>query len=104
MGATGIAGGPIVDQLLDAGWPAAGLARRPGPERDGLRWLAADLTSTADLARVLAAERPIHHLGPFEAYGQSTMPDTPFHEDEPRLDVANFYYAQEDATWRWSPT
>jgi nucleoside-diphosphate-sugar epimerase len=37
-----------------------------------------------------------HYLGPFEAYGQGNMPDTPFHEDEPRLDVANFYYAQED--------
>ncbi|PYY51761.1 MULTISPECIES: SDR family oxidoreductase [unclassified Curtobacterium] len=37
-----------------------------------------------------------HYLGPFEAYGQGAMPDTPFHEDEPRLDVDNFYYAQED--------
>ena len=24
------------------------------------------------------------------------MPDTPFHEEEPRLDTPNFYYAQED--------
>ena len=24
------------------------------------------------------------------------MPDTPFHEDEPRLAYPNFYYAQED--------
>lgn len=37
-----------------------------------------------------------HYLGPFEAYGQGDMPDTPFHEDEPRLDAPNFYYAQED--------
>ncbi|PPF52983.1 NAD-dependent dehydratase [Clavibacter michiganensis] len=37
-----------------------------------------------------------HYLGPFEAYGQGAMPDTPFHEDEPRLDAPNFYYAQED--------
>jgi len=142
VGATGIAGAAVVDQLLDAGWPVTGLARRPGPARAGLRWLAADLTSPEDLARVLADERPTHvfftawlrqdteaaniavnggmvrdllaalrhaplahvalvtglkhYLGPFEAYGQGTMPDTPFHEEEPRLDVENFYYAQED--------
>ena len=24
------------------------------------------------------------------------MPETPFHEDEPRLPSPNFYYAQED--------
>ncbi len=38
-----------------------------------------------------------HYLGPFESYGQGAMPDTPFHEEEPRLDAPNFYYAQEDA-------
>ncbi|GAA0312865.1 SDR family oxidoreductase [Kineococcus aurantiacus] len=38
-----------------------------------------------------------HYLGPFEAYAQGAVPDTPFHEDEPRLDAPNFYYAQEDA-------
>ena len=39
------------------------------------------------------------YLGPFEAYGQGEVPDTPFHEDEPRLSVQNFYYAQEDELW-----
>ena len=37
-----------------------------------------------------------HYLGPFEAYGKGTLPATPFREDQPRLDVENFYYAQED--------
>ncbi|NYD35117.1 SDR family oxidoreductase [Actinomycetospora corticicola] len=37
-----------------------------------------------------------HYLGPFEAYGQGDMPETPFVETEPRLDHPNFYYAQED--------
>ena len=58
---------------------------------------------------VLAAVRPAgsvkhvalltglkHYLGPFEAYGQGEVPDTPFHEDEDRLPYPNFYYAQED--------
>lgn len=142
VGATGIAGSALTDQLLDSGWAVLGLARRPGPERNGLRWFAADLTSADDLAGVLADECPTHvfftawlrqeteeeniavnagmvrnllaslrhaplahvalvtglkhYLGPFEAYGQGTMPDTPFREEEPRLQVENFYYAQED--------
>jgi nucleoside-diphosphate-sugar epimerase len=37
-----------------------------------------------------------HHLGPFEAYGKGALPATPFREEQPRLEVENFYYAQED--------
>ena len=28
-----------------------------------------------------------HYLGPFEAYGTGATRDTPFHENEPRLDA-----------------
>lgn len=38
-----------------------------------------------------------HYLGPFEAYGKGTLPQTPFREEQGRLPVENFYYAQEDA-------
>jgi nucleoside-diphosphate-sugar epimerase len=37
-----------------------------------------------------------HYLGPFEAYGKGCLPPTPFREEQPRLDIENFYYAQED--------
>jgi nucleoside-diphosphate-sugar epimerase len=37
-----------------------------------------------------------HYLGPFEAYGKGVLPVTPFREEQGRLDVENFYYAQED--------
>jgi nucleoside-diphosphate-sugar epimerase len=37
-----------------------------------------------------------HYLGPFEAYGKGFLPQTPFREEQGRLDVENFYYAQED--------
>lgn len=37
-----------------------------------------------------------HYLGPFEAYGRGVLPQTPFREAQGRLDVDNFYYAQED--------
>ncbi len=41
-----------------------------------------------------------HYLGPFEAYGKGVLPATPFREEQPRLDVENFYYAQEDELFR----
>jgi nucleoside-diphosphate-sugar epimerase len=37
-----------------------------------------------------------HYLGPFESYGTGKLPTTPFREDQGRLEVDNFYYAQED--------
>ncbi|WP_138761176.1 SDR family oxidoreductase [Modestobacter altitudinis] len=63
----------------------------------------------ADLLAALAPGRSVrhvalvtglkHYLGPFEAYGQGDLPDTPFLEDAQRLPVPNFYYDQEDALW-----
>lgn len=43
-----------------------------------------------------------HYMGPFEAYGTGNTRDTPFHEDEPRLETPNFYYAQEDVLWEFA--
>jgi nucleoside-diphosphate-sugar epimerase len=40
-----------------------------------------------------------HYLGPFESYAKGESRETPFHEYEPRLDLPNFYYAQEDEMW-----
>jgi len=37
-----------------------------------------------------------HYIGPFEMYGKVPPPPTPFRESLPRLDLANFYYVQED--------
>ncbi|MAU96809.1 MAG: NAD-dependent dehydratase [Fulvimarina sp.] len=48
------------------------------------------------LAHVALVTGLKHYLGPFEAYGKGTLPQTPFREEQGRLDVANFYYAQED--------
>jgi nucleoside-diphosphate-sugar epimerase len=41
-----------------------------------------------------------HYLGPFDAYAQSgTLPVTPLREEQPRLPLDNFYYAQEDEVY-----
>ncbi|TKV29278.1 SDR family oxidoreductase [Arthrobacter sp. NamB2] len=144
-GATGIAGSALVERLALEGWTVLALSRRPGAERDGVRWLSADLTSVESLAAALHQENPSHvfftawsrreseeeniavnagmlrdllvalrgkdvahvalmtglkhYLGPFEAYAAGRMADTPFHEEEPRLPIRNFYYAQEDELW-----
>jgi nucleoside-diphosphate-sugar epimerase len=49
--------------------------------------------STAHVALVTGLK---HYLGPFEAYGKGVLPQTPFREEQGRLDIENFYYAQED--------
>ena len=41
-----------------------------------------------------------HYLGPFEAYAkEGFLPETPLRESQPRLDLENFYYAQEDEVY-----
>jgi len=41
-----------------------------------------------------------HYLGPFEAYAkEGTLPETPLREEQPRLELDNFYYAQEDEVY-----
>ncbi|MFP7762277.1 SDR family oxidoreductase [Marisediminicola sp. LYQ134] len=150
VGASGISGSALTDQLLADGWSVLALSRRPGVARHGVRWISADLQSPADLERALEGERPTHvfftawqrrateqenidvnsamvrnllgvlttaplehvalvtglkhYLGPFESYGEGDMPDTPFREDAPRLDVPNFYYAQEDEIYAAAKT
>lgn len=41
-----------------------------------------------------------HYLGPFEAYAkEGFLPETPLREEQPRLEMENFYYAQEDEVY-----
>ncbi|NYD91349.1 SDR family oxidoreductase [Sphingomonas melonis] len=57
---------------------------------DGLR------ANNAAVGHVALVTGLKHYLGPFEAYGKGALPQTPFREEQGRLDVENFYYAQED--------
>lgn len=54
------------------------------------------LSSAGSVQHVALVTGLKHYLGPFESYGKGTLPPTPFREEQPRLDVENFYYAQED--------
>lgn len=41
-----------------------------------------------------------HYLGPFDAYAkEGKLPETPLREEQPRLNLPNFYYAQEDEVY-----
>jgi nucleoside-diphosphate-sugar epimerase len=54
------------------------------------------LSSAASVQHVALVTGLKHYLGPFENYGKGKLPATPFREEQGRLEVANFYYAQED--------
>ena len=90
---------------------------RQDTEAENIRVNAAMVRTVLDAVRPAASVSHValvtglkHYLGPFEAYGQGTLPQTPFRETQPRLEVDNFYYAQEDEVFaaaqrdgfRWS--
>jgi nucleoside-diphosphate-sugar epimerase len=54
------------------------------------------LSSAGSVQHVALVTGLKHYLGPFEAYGKGKLPATPFREEQPRLGIENFYYAQED--------
>ena len=106
---------PVVADLQDAAQTAAALAEirpdavfiatwsRQATEAENIRVNGAMVRNL--LAALPAVETPRHvalvtglkhYLGPFEAYGKGLLPVTPFREEQGRLDVENFYYAQED--------
>ena len=59
VGATGITGSALVEQLVTAGWRTSGLSRRP-VDVPGAHHVAADLTSAQDLREQLSGVRPTH--------------------------------------------
>ncbi len=76
---------------------------RQATEAENIRVNAAMVRNLFDALRPARTLRHValvtglkHYLGPFEAYGQGALPQTPFREEQDRLDVPNFYYAQED--------
>jgi nucleoside-diphosphate-sugar epimerase len=106
---------PIAADLLDPASLAQGLAGQKPAQVFITTWLrqpteAENIRVNAAMVRnLLDALRPAgsvthvalvtglkHYLGPFEAYGKGRLPETPFREEQPRLDIENFYYAQED--------
>ncbi len=147
VGASGIVGSNLSQELIANGWTTYGLARRPKTDVTGLQPIAADLLDTTSLTNAVATIRPTHvfitswmrqetevenirvnsamvrnlltvlspkgsvqhvalvtglkhYLGPFDAYAkEGFLPVTPLSEEQPRLDLDNFYYAQEDEVY-----
>lgn len=107
--------GAVAADLRDAPATAAALAglapthvfittwSRQANEAENIRVNAAMVRHLLDAVRPAGSVRHValvtglkHYLGPFEAYAQGALPQTPFREEQPRLAVDNFYYAQED--------
>jgi len=55
-----------------------------------------DAVSSAGVEHVALVTGLKHYLGPFEAYAKGNLPATPLREEQERLEIENFYYAQED--------
>jgi nucleoside-diphosphate-sugar epimerase len=106
---------PVAADLQDPGSLAAALKdlrpdtvflttwARQATEAENIRVNAAMVRNLLDALRRGGSVRHValvtglkHYLGPFEAYGKGVLPQTPFREEQGRLDVDNFYYAQED--------
>jgi nucleoside-diphosphate-sugar epimerase len=64
--------------------------------RTMVRNLLEALSSIGSVEHVALVTGLKHYLGPFENYGKGKLPATPFREEQARLQVENFYYAQED--------
>jgi nucleoside-diphosphate-sugar epimerase len=60
VGATGIGGRHVAQELLGNGWAVYGLARRPQQDIPGLQPIAADLLDPASLQAALAGISPTH--------------------------------------------
>jgi nucleoside-diphosphate-sugar epimerase len=147
VGATGIAGRGVSQELIDRGARVFGLSRKPDGLVRGVTHVAADLMNTEGVKRAVAGLKPTHiffttwsrqaneeenikvnagavrtllaaiaparsvahvalvtglkhYLGPFDAYLRAgTLPLMPVREEQPRLDIPNFYYAQEDEVY-----
>ncbi|WP_420141954.1 SDR family oxidoreductase [Sphingomonas sp.] len=106
---------PVAADLLDAGGTADALRDlnpdavfittwlRQASEAENIRVNGAMVRNLLNALPPPAGPRHValvtglkHYLGPFEAYGKGTLPQTPFREEQGRLDIENFYYAQED--------
>ena len=144
VGATGIAGRGVSQELLDADARVHGLSRHRDGVVEGVEHVGADLLDSAGLTKAVDGIKPSHvyltawsrraneeenikvnagivqavlqavvparsvkhvalvtglkhYLGPFEAYVRGGIaPPTPLREEQPRLDLPNFYYSQED--------
>ncbi|RFC65938.1 NAD-dependent epimerase/dehydratase family protein [Fulvimarina endophytica] len=84
---------------------------RQETEEENIRVNSAMVKNILDVLRVKKSVRHValvtglkHYLGPFEAYGKGELPKTPFRENQGRLDVKNFYYAQEDEVFAAAKT
>jgi nucleoside-diphosphate-sugar epimerase len=106
---------PVAADLLDSASLGAALDQvrpshvfmsmwaRQATEAENIRVNSAMVRHLLDALRPAGTVRHValvtglkHYLGPFEAYGKGSLPATPFREDQGRLDIENFYYAQED--------
>ena len=60
IGATGITGRNTAEHLARTGWDVVGVSRKQGADRDGVRYLSADISDPASIAAVADQVKPTH--------------------------------------------
>lgn len=61
-GGTGFVGQALIDRALASDVTVNALARRPQPERDGVRWVAGDLANRGALAELVRGTEAVIHI------------------------------------------
>jgi NAD(P)-dependent dehydrogenase (short-subunit alcohol dehydrogenase family) len=83
-GATGGLGGAVVERFAAEGWSVLGVDKRPGEDREGVRFVQADLVDQADVERAVAQADDLHAVvnlvGGFAQGGR--VHETPIEEFE----------------------
>lgn len=150
VGASGISGNNLAQELLKNNWETYGITRNSEVKLKGLKNIKADLLDPKSLKKALKDLKPTHvfftawmrketeaenievnarmvrnlleilspeksvkhvalvtglkhYLGPFENYAnEGFTPETPVRTEHPRLELSNFYYAQEDEIFKAS--
>jgi NAD(P)-dependent dehydrogenase (short-subunit alcohol dehydrogenase family) len=84
-GATGGLGGAVVDRFAGEGWQVVGVDKRPGEDREGVRFVQADLFDQSEVERAVGAagdelRAVVNLVGGFAAPGR--VHETPIAEFE----------------------
>jgi NAD(P)-dependent dehydrogenase (short-subunit alcohol dehydrogenase family) len=83
-GATGGLGGAVVERFAAEGWSVLGVDKRPGEDREGVRFIQADLFDQAEVQRTVAQADDLHAVvnlvGGFAQGGR--VHETPIEEFE----------------------
>ena len=106
-GATGGLGGAVVDRFAGEGWSVLGVDKRPGEDRENVRFVTADLFDPAQVGHAVAQAGPdlqavVNLVGGFAAPGRVHETPIEVFEEQFRLNLRPTYLVTAAAIPRMS--